>query len=76
LWIGGGDRSLGDIGQRGGSLSSVGAGGFCGVGALIVGSDETGCKAGVTIADSVLCCAAAEGGLLLVLPALDGLTSL
>jgi hypothetical protein len=76
LLTGGGDRSLGETGHRGGSLSSVVTDGFWGVGALIVGSEETGCRAGVVAADS-RCCAAVEGGLVVVvLEARVGLTSL
>lgn len=39
LLMGGGDLSLGDIGQRGVSLSSDVREGFRGIGALIAGSD-------------------------------------
>lgn len=57
-------------------MSSVVTDGFWGVGALIVGSEETGCRAGVVAADS-RCCAAVEGGLVVVvLAARVGLTSL
>ena len=77
LPTGGGDRSRGDIGQRGGSLGSAVVGGFWGVGALRVGSDETGGREGVVAADSMRCWAAVEGGLLgVVAGARDGLTSL
>lgn len=40
--MGGGDRSLGDIGQRGVSLTSVVTVGFCGTGALMIGSEAVG----------------------------------
>ena len=39
LMIGGGERSLGDIGQRGRSLVSDVKAAFCGMGALIAVSD-------------------------------------
>jgi hypothetical protein len=42
LMTGGGERSLGDIGQRGRSLGSTGKAIFCGMGALIVVSDTVG----------------------------------
>jgi hypothetical protein len=75
LLTGGGDRSLGDIGQRGVSLSSDVTDSFCGTGALITGSDVVGCSLGVVAADRALCCAAADGGLVL-LAEREGLTSL
>jgi hypothetical protein len=62
LFIGGGDLSLGDIGQRGASLISEVTDGFCGIGARIVGSDIPGCRVGIDAADRALCVAAAEGG--------------
>jgi hypothetical protein len=55
LLMGGGDFSLGDIGQRGVSLSSEVREGFWGIGALIAGSDWTGCNVGVVVADNALC---------------------
>jgi len=42
LVTGGGERSLGDTGQRGGSLISEVTEGFCGTGAFIVVSEEAG----------------------------------
>lgn len=73
---GGGERSLGDIGQRGPSLSSVATEGFRGVGVIIDGSDATACKCGMDVADSALCVAAADGGLVvLILAERDGLMS-
>ena len=60
--IGGGDLSLGDTGQRWPSLISDEAGGFCGIGARMVGSDGPGCRVGVDVAERALCVAAAEGG--------------
>ena len=77
LLTGGGDRSRGEVGHRGGSLGSAVVEGFWGVGALMVGSDETGARAGVVAAERMRCWAAAEGGLVvLLLGARDGLTSL
>jgi hypothetical protein len=75
LVTGGGDRNLGETGQRGVSLMSEGREGFCGAGAFIVVSKETGCKVGVVAADSALCWAAADGGFVLVLAERTGLTS-
>jgi len=75
LFIGGGDRSRGDTGQRGASLISDVIEGFWGTGARIVGSDCTGCRAGIDAADRALCVAAAEGGFVCVLDERDGLTS-
>lgn len=77
LWIGGGDLSLGDVGQRGVSLDSGGCEGFCGTGALMVGSERLGYKVGMDEVVSALWEAAAKGGLLaLAIDARDGLTSL
>lgn len=76
LLAGGGERSLGDIGQRGVSLSSEVMDSFCGTGALIDGSWVVGYNLGVVAADRARCCAAAEGGLVLLLAERDGLTSL
>lgn len=75
LLIGGGERSLGDIGQRGVSFSSAVTDSFCGTGALIVSSDVVGYSIGVVEADRALCCAAADGGLVLLLAGREGLTS-
>lgn len=60
---GGGDRSLGDIGQRGVSRISGLVEGFWGTGAFIVESELEGCRVGVDAADNARCVAAAEGGL-------------
>ena len=46
------------------------------MGAFIVGSGVAGCSVGVAAVDSALCCAAADGGLVLVLAGREGLTSL
>jgi hypothetical protein len=74
--MGGGERNLGDIGQRGPSLSSVVTEGFRGVGVIIDGSDVTACKCGMDVADNALCVAAADGGLVvLILAEREGLTS-
>jgi hypothetical protein len=73
--MGGGDRNLGDTGQRGVSLISGIAEGLRGTGALIVGSEVAGCKDGIDAADSARRVAAAEGGLVFVLAERDGLTS-
>lgn len=75
LLTGGGDRSLGDTGQRGVSLISDVTKGFWGIGALIVESDVTGCKFGVVAADNALWVAAADGGLVVVLVDREGLRS-
>jgi hypothetical protein len=75
LLIGGGDRSLGDMGQRGVSLISDVTMDFWGPGALTVESDTAGYKLGVVAADSALCVAAAEGGLAVVLADREGLRS-
>lgn len=75
LLTGGGERSLGDDGQRGVSLASAVTEGFCGIGALMLGSDTLGYKFGIDVADRALWVAAAEGGLVLVLDDRDGLTS-
>jgi len=65
LLTGGGDRSLGDIGQRGVSLGSDVTDAFCATGARIkVGSEAAGCSLGIAAVESALCCAAAEGGLI------------
>ena len=76
LLTGGGDRSLGDIGQRGVSLSSDGRMGFWGTGALIVVSEGAGLSEGMVVAERARCCAATDGGFVLVLVERDGLTSL
>lgn len=52
LLTGGGDLSLGEIGQRGVSLSSDVTDDFWGTGAFIMGSDATGCKFGMDAADN------------------------
>ncbi len=52
FWRGGGDRSLGDIGQRGVSLISGLAEGFWATGALIVVSEAAGCRVGIDAADN------------------------
>jgi hypothetical protein len=75
LLTGGGERSLGDTGQRGVSLISVVTEGFCGTGAFIVASEEAGWRVGIEAADNALCWAAAEGGFVLVLAERDGLRS-
>jgi hypothetical protein len=76
LLIGGGDRSLGETGQRGVSFSSEVMDSFRGTGARMeLESEVDGCSLGVAAAESTLCCAAAEGGLLRLLGR-DGLTSL
>jgi hypothetical protein len=62
LFMGGGDRSLGDTGHRGASLKSEVMEGFWGAGARIVDSDCVGCRVGIDAAESALCVAAAEGG--------------
>jgi hypothetical protein len=49
---GGGDRSLGDIGQRGVSRISGIVEGFWGTGAFIVESEVVGCSVGVDGADN------------------------
>lgn len=41
----------------------------------MVESDVAGCRIGVVAADRALCCAAADGGLVLVLAEREGLTS-
>jgi hypothetical protein len=71
---GGGDRSLGDTGQRGASLISDVRRSFWGVGAVMV-SEGTGCKLGVVTADNALWVAAADGGLVGVLVDREGLVS-
>jgi hypothetical protein len=75
LLTGGGERSLGDTGQRGVSLISEVTESFWGTGAFIVLSEEAGWRVGIEAADNALCWAAAEGGFVLVLVARDGLTS-
>lgn len=72
LVMGGGERSLGDTGQRGVSFSSGVTEDFWGVGARMLVSDRLGCRLGMEVADSALWVAAAEGGLL---DGRDGLTS-
>lgn len=54
VFVGGGDLSLGDTGQRGASLISEVMDGFCGAGARMMGSDAAGCKAGIDAADKAL----------------------
>ena len=49
--------------------------GFWGIGALIVGSEDTGCKFGVVAADSALWVAAADGGLAVAFADREGLGS-
>src|SRR5450756_16116 len=75
LLTGGGERSLGDTGQRGVSLISDVMEGFWGTGAFTVESEEAGWRVGMEAADNALCWAAAEGGFVFVLAARDGLTS-
>jgi hypothetical protein len=76
LLTGGGDRNRGETGHRGASLGSAVEDGFWGVGALMVGSEATGCREGVVTAERTRCWAAADGGLLEEpLGARDGLTS-
>jgi hypothetical protein len=76
LLTGGGERSLGDTGQRGVSLTSEATEAFWGTGAFIVDSDAAGWRVGMDAADNALFWAAAEGGFVLVLVAeRDGLTS-
>lgn len=75
LLTGGGDRSLGETGQRNVSLLSTGTEGFWAIGALIVGPDSTGCSLGVCAIDNALLVAAAEGGLAGVLFGREGLRS-
>jgi hypothetical protein len=73
--MGGGERSLGDTGQRGVSLRSEVTEGFWGTGAFMVESEEAGWRVGIEAADNALCWAAAEGGFVLALAERDGLTS-
>lgn len=75
MLTGGGDRSLGDTGQRSVSFSGGGIEGFWGTGALIGGSESAGCSLGVFTADNALWVAAAEGGLAGVLFDREGLRS-
>lgn len=73
---GGGDRSLGDVGQRGVSLgSSEVMDGFWGAAALVGGSDVAGFKLGIEATESARCCAAAESGLVFALVDRVGTTS-
>jgi hypothetical protein len=51
---GGGDRNLGDMGQRGTSLVSLAIGGFCGVGDLMLDSDDGGGILGMLFVESAL----------------------
>ena len=54
VFVGGGDLSLGDMGQRGVSLISEVIDGFCATGARMMGSDTPGCKVGIDAADRAL----------------------
>jgi len=73
---GGGDRNLGDVGQRGVSLgSSEVIDGFWGAAALVGGSEVAGFKLGIEATDSARCCAAADGGLVFALVDRDGMVS-
>lgn len=70
---GGGDRSLGDIGQRGVSRISGLEASFWGIGAFI--ESEAGLRVGIDAADNARCVAAAEGGFVVEEVERAGLTS-
>lgn len=72
---GGGDRSLGDIGQRGVSRISGLVEDFWGTGAFIVESEAVGCRGGIDAADNARWVAAAEGGFGVEVVERAGLTS-
>lgn len=77
LLEGGGERSRGDTGHRGVSLSSDVTDNFWATCEWMEdGSNTAGCNLGIEAADSARCCAAAEGGFVFALADRDGLTSL
>jgi hypothetical protein len=63
---GGGERSLGDMGQRGRSLGSAGKAAFCGMGALIVVSDTVGRSWGTVAEENGFRATAADDGIELI----------
>jgi hypothetical protein len=66
LMTGGGERSLGDTGQRGRSLDSGGIDAFCGMGALIGVSDMDGRNWGIVAEENALRVTAADEGVELI----------
>jgi len=73
---GGGDRNLGDVGQRGISLgNSEVIEGFWGAAARVGGSEVAGFRLGIEATDNARCCAAADGGLVFALVDRVGMVS-